>query len=463
MANKKISELPAATVPLDDADLFEIVQGGVNKKVAKSDVSSGGSVGLDGHSIEDEGTPFTQRGKLNFVGAGVTVTDDSGDGATVVTIPGSGDVYLETEDVTGTTYNFSAGDHSKVKRFTNAAGCTATVPTGLTIGWNTNVYRGEGAGVLTIASAGSLESIATQLTEEKTMATIFVRDTDIHVAVGALGAPSGGGHTIEDEGTPLTQRTKLNFVGAGVTVTDDSGDDASVVTINGTSYTAETFGDFIIALAGKTTPVNADSIVISDSEATGDAKEVTFTDLKAFLKTYFDSLYTVTVGVQDLYIPASAMWPKTTEGCATLAKTEVATSLVNIQTLDFNQTSNEHAQFTIVLPRKYNNGTITAVFYWTAASGSGTVRWGISGGAYSNDDALSTALGTEVTVDDTLITANDVHITSATSAVTLAGTPADGDFIAFQISRSPGSDTLDADAKLLGVSLRITTDAGTDA
>ena len=41
----------------------------------------------------------------------------------------------------------------------------------------------------------------------------------------------GGGHTIEDEGTPLTQRTKLNFVGVGVTVTDDAGDDATVVTI----------------------------------------------------------------------------------------------------------------------------------------------------------------------------------------------------------------------------------------
>jgi len=41
----------------------------------------------------------------------------------------------------------------------------------------------------------------------------------------------GGGHTIEDEGTPFTQRTKLNFVGAGVTVTDDVGDDATVVTI----------------------------------------------------------------------------------------------------------------------------------------------------------------------------------------------------------------------------------------
>lgn len=44
---------------------------------------------------------------------------------------------------------------------------------------------------------------------------------------------TGGGHTIEDEGTPLTQRTNLNFVGAGVTVTDDAGNDATVVTISG--------------------------------------------------------------------------------------------------------------------------------------------------------------------------------------------------------------------------------------
>jgi len=37
------------------------------------------------------------------------------------------------------------------------------------------------------------------------------------------GASGGGGHTIEDEGIPLTQRTDLNFVGGGVTVTDAGG------------------------------------------------------------------------------------------------------------------------------------------------------------------------------------------------------------------------------------------------
>lgn len=172
---------------------------------------------------------------------------------------------------------------------------------------------------------------------------------------------------------------------------------------------------------------------------------------------------TATIGVQDLFISAAAMWPRTTGGCAALAKTEMTTSLFNVQSLDFDQTTQEFAQLQIVLPRKYNNGTVTAVFYWTAASGSGDVQWGISGGAYSNDDALTVALGSAQTVDDTLIATNDLHITSATSAITLAGTPADADFLAFQISRNPASDTLSADAKLLGVSIRITTDSAIDA
>lgn len=43
---------------------------------------------IDGHVVEDEGTPLTQRANLNFVGAGVTVTDSAPD--TIVTIPGGG-------------------------------------------------------------------------------------------------------------------------------------------------------------------------------------------------------------------------------------------------------------------------------------------------------------------------------------------------------------------------------------
>lgn len=62
---------------------------------------------------------------------------------------------------------------------------------------------------------------------------VTIDDSNIEYPIINATGGGGSGHTIEDEGTPLTTRTKLNFVGAGVTVTDDSGDDATVVTISG--------------------------------------------------------------------------------------------------------------------------------------------------------------------------------------------------------------------------------------
>jgi hypothetical protein len=47
-----------------------------------------------------------------------------------------------------------------------------------------------------------------------------------------LSSGGGGGHTIQDEGTPLTARANLNFVGSGVAATDDAGNNATVVTIS---------------------------------------------------------------------------------------------------------------------------------------------------------------------------------------------------------------------------------------
>jgi len=53
--------------------------------------------------------------------------------------------------------------------------------------------------------------------------------------IDSLSGSGSDGHTIQDEGSDLPQRTNLNFVGVGVTATDDSGNDATVVTISGDS------------------------------------------------------------------------------------------------------------------------------------------------------------------------------------------------------------------------------------
>lgn len=50
-------------------------------------------------------------------------------------------------------------------------------------------------------------------------------------------------------------------------------------------------GAMISALTSKTTPVDADLFVISDSAASNASKKLAWSDLKATLKTYFDTVY----------------------------------------------------------------------------------------------------------------------------------------------------------------------------
>lgn len=161
---------------------------------------------------------------------------------------------------------------------------------------------------------------------------------------------------------------------------------------------------------------------------------------------------------RGIYVPASAMFPATTSGCATLAQAESSTNKINYKVLDFDQSSEEYAWFVLPAPSYWDLGTITAEFHWTAASGTGDVIWGIAGLARSNDDAIDTALGTAVTVTDTLIATGDHHLTADTSAITIGGTPAKDDFLYVRVYRDAdaGGDTLNADARLIGVTLRFT-------
>lgn len=59
------------------------------------------------------------------------------------------------EDISDLTYTFIAADLDKVKRFTNAAGCEVTIPTGLGYGWNCLWHRSPSAGNLTFVAGGT--------------------------------------------------------------------------------------------------------------------------------------------------------------------------------------------------------------------------------------------------------------------------------------------------------------------
>lgn len=66
---------------------------------------------------------------------------------------------------------------------------------------------------------------------------------------------------------------------------------ATLKTYFDTLYTGTPLGVIIHALTGKTTPVDADELVISDSADSNNGKKLTWANIKATLKTYFDTLY----------------------------------------------------------------------------------------------------------------------------------------------------------------------------
>ena len=102
-------------------------------------------------------------------------------------------------------------------------------------------------------------------------------------------APTGGGHTIEDEGTPQTQRTVMNFVGAGVTVTDSGS--KTVVTIPSSGVSDGDKGDITVTATGTTWTIDNDVVTYAkmqnvtatdrllgrDTLGAGDVEELTVT------------------------------------------------------------------------------------------------------------------------------------------------------------------------------------------
>ena len=170
-------------------------------------------------------------------------------------------------------------------------------------------------------------------------------------------------------------------------------------------------------------------------------------------------------GKETIWVPAVAMYPNTTNGCAALAQVELSNG-PEIKTLDFDKDSDENAQFAVAFPKSWNEGTITFQAFFTADStNTGTVSWALAGVSCADNDTINVAFGTAVapTAKAHSGTANDLDVTAESGAVTIAGSPSTDEEVYFQITRDVSEDSLTADAKLLGVKLFFTTDAANDA
>ena len=303
-----------------------------------------------------------------------------------------------------------------------------------------------------------------------------------------VGVLAGSGfaatsNNLSDLGSVSTARSNLGLGTAAVAATGISNgnvlaanaavSDNDFLRIDGTSVEGRTAAETLSDIGGQAALTfgksDTNALKLEEAVTTNDILLAGSSHVKG--RTYAEltsdlSLDTVKKqGKETMWVPAAAMYPETTNGCAALAQVELSNG-PELKCLDFDTSSDEHAQFSVAFPKSWNEGTVTFSAYFTVSgTNTGTVSWALSGVSLSDNGDLNTAFGTAVapTAKAHSGTSGDLNITAESGAVTIAGSPAAGDLCFFRIMRDVSADDQSGDARLLGIKLFFTTDAANDA
>lgn len=157
---------------------------------------------------------------------------------------------------------------------------------------------------------------------------------------------------------------------------------------------------------------------------------------------------------RNIALSAKDGYPTTTAGAVGPGKSELSSSKINLYAFALGNASDSNIEWMIMLPDNYDGGTITASVIWSIlAAGSGTVCFTIAGRMWTDDDAADQAMGTPVSVTDTVITPGDIHVTPTSDPITIAGSPGGGRLAVIRVTRDVSEDTLEIDAYLFAVKL----------
>lgn len=175
---------------------------------------------------------------------------------------------------------------------------------------------------------------------------------------------------------------------------------------------------------------------------------------------------TAAFGVYEIWIPAAAMVGRTTNPA--VANTyESTTNKINFPVLDFDGSSNTYAHFNIKMPKAWNVANVIGQFVWLQPNTTTNfgVYWTLAGMAMSSNDASDVAMGTVGAITSTGGTNSSIYVSPNTPNVSIAATPSARDLVAFEVGRIPGNanDTMTVSARLIGVTLFLTTTHPNDA
>tara|TARA_R110001599_G_scaffold72094_1_gene200466 strand:- start:35 stop:1264 length:1230 start_codon:yes stop_codon:yes gene_type:complete len=171
-------------------------------------------------------------------------------------------------------------------------------------------------------------------------------------------------------------------------------------------------------------------------------------------------------GTETMWVPSSAMYATTTNP-AEAAQVETTALRPDMKVFDFAADADDFVQFSVAMPKSWNLGTVTYQVFWTpSTTNTGNCIFGLQGVACGDSDTIDIAFGTAIDVTDAGIgTIEDQQVSAVSSAVTIAGSPADDQQTYFQLYRdaNAGGDTFTGVARVLGIKIFYTTDAANDA
>ena len=170
-------------------------------------------------------------------------------------------------------------------------------------------------------------------------------------------------------------------------------------------------------------------------------------------------------GKETMWVPAAAMLAPTTNP-ADSAQVETTATRPDLNVFDFDASTQQYTQFTVAMPKSWNEGTLTYQVYWSpSTTNTGNAIFGLQAVACADGDTIDVAYGTAIEVTDAGIgTVEDQQVSSESSALTVAGSPAAGEQTYFQLFRkaADGGDTFTGECRVLGVKVFFTTDAAND-
>jgi hypothetical protein len=308
------------------------------------------------------------------------------------------------------------------------------------------------AETLQLKAVSGSGATVTWTASEKTWKIIYV--DGVATNTGVYEIPLGDANEVTLTGTQTLTNKTLTAPKIGTSILDTNGNELMLLTATGSAVNEITIAN---AGTGVTGPVIS---------ATGETNVGININPKGTGVFRSGTAAVKIAGKETMWVPASAMYATTTAGAAA-AQIETTALRPDMKVMDFADTADDHAQFSVAFPKSWNEGTITYQCFWTpSTTNTGDCIFGLQGVACGDSDTIDAAFGTAVNITDAGIgTVEDQQVSAESSAVTIAGSPAVDQQTYFQIFRdaNAGADTYTGVARLLGIKIFFTTDAANDA